>query len=550
MKTLINKRSTTLLFLCFFVLVSLGSAVPSPALAQCLASCPEGQVPTGNCPIDPGCDPSAASCPQGVYCSRAARTSTSRSRSSTRPTLPPINPFCFTKDECNPGRHASYGVASSFEVPECRAQHEEYVKAGYLYYCYANQPVIPLQVSIGGYKVQGLSEYIKRLYIYLVSIAGIVAGIMIVWAGVKWLTSAGIPDRITDSKKKIANAIVGLILVFGSYVIMQTINPSLVSFRVPPIKVPRQELLGVDRCVKRPEFGCGVRTKCDELRFIRAGNPPCPTGVGPGECIGQHCSGSNDCSRLNQAKVLSISDAGRGRDLAIGYEALMSNLLHLADLNRDQIGDRIGISGEDAEDYIEHAARSYDIDGGEAWACINKNLCSNCGALTPSGVIPPPSEDLQKLVTCISTACHCIVAYTGSPDNPDGEVVPNCQERLTTPTTEEAADVAIPCNRDEQCASRVCNTAINICGPSPSDEESATRCNRDQECSSRQCNTEITVARGGEGRCQEALSQPACAECDSNGVCASNICGTDDECAGMPGEEYSTDDDGDGEYCD
>ena len=76
-----------------------------------------------------------------------------------------------------------------------------------------------------------IAEYAAGLYKYLVSIAGILAGIMIVWAGVKWLMSAGNADMISDAKKKIGNAIIGIILAVGSYVILYLVNPDLVTFK-------------------------------------------------------------------------------------------------------------------------------------------------------------------------------------------------------------------------------------------------------------------------------------------------------------------------------
>ncbi len=61
-----------------------------------------------------------------------------------------------------------------------------------------------------------LANYLAAVYSFLISIAGIVAGVMIIWAGVKWLTSAGAPDRISDAKKKIADAAIRLVLILPS----------------------------------------------------------------------------------------------------------------------------------------------------------------------------------------------------------------------------------------------------------------------------------------------------------------------------------------------
>ena len=89
-----------------------------------------------------------------------------------------------------------------------------------------------------------ISVYLIGLYQYLVGIAAIVAGVMIVWAGFRWLTSGGSPDRIGDAKKKIAGALVGMALVFGSYMIVYLINPDLVFFK--PLRITKIERIELE----------------------------------------------------------------------------------------------------------------------------------------------------------------------------------------------------------------------------------------------------------------------------------------------------------------
>lgn len=89
-----------------------------------------------------------------------------------------------------------------------------------------------------------LTTYIVGIYKYLVGIAGIMAGVMIVWAGIKWLTSAGNPERIGDARKKIASALMGLILVLGSYVVLNLVNPDLVFLK--PLRVEFVEPILLD----------------------------------------------------------------------------------------------------------------------------------------------------------------------------------------------------------------------------------------------------------------------------------------------------------------
>ncbi len=76
-----------------------------------------------------------------------------------------------------------------------------------------------------------LAEYIAAVYKYAVAIASILAVVMIIVAGFQWTASGGSPDAITSAKKRIANAVTGLIIALGSYTLLYTINPELVQFR-------------------------------------------------------------------------------------------------------------------------------------------------------------------------------------------------------------------------------------------------------------------------------------------------------------------------------
>lgn len=94
--------------------------------------------------------------------------------------------------------------------------------------------------------------YVKSIYNYLVGIVGIVAAIVLMLAGVIWLTAGGSPDKVSQAKNLIAGSLTGLVLVLVSYVILRTINPYLVDFRdttIPKIKPPEKIFL----CVKYNE---------------------------------------------------------------------------------------------------------------------------------------------------------------------------------------------------------------------------------------------------------------------------------------------------------
>lgn len=76
-----------------------------------------------------------------------------------------------------------------------------------------------------------LAQYITGLTRFLVGIAGVFASVMLAVGGFQYLTAGGDKTRIEAGKKRIQNALTGLILALGSYVLLYTINPSLVAFK-------------------------------------------------------------------------------------------------------------------------------------------------------------------------------------------------------------------------------------------------------------------------------------------------------------------------------
>ncbi|MFA5024555.1 MAG: pilin [Patescibacteria group bacterium] len=77
-----------------------------------------------------------------------------------------------------------------------------------------------------------LSRYIKAIYNYGLGIAGILAAIVLMGGGILWLTSGGESSRITQAKDLIIGSITGLIILFCSWIILNTVNPNLLSFKL------------------------------------------------------------------------------------------------------------------------------------------------------------------------------------------------------------------------------------------------------------------------------------------------------------------------------
>ena len=58
---------------------------------------------------------------------------------------------------------------------------------------------------------------------YLMTFLGIIAVVVILFGGFKWMTAGGNEDRVADAKKLIVAGIIGLIIVLAAFAIVQFI---------------------------------------------------------------------------------------------------------------------------------------------------------------------------------------------------------------------------------------------------------------------------------------------------------------------------------------
>lgn len=88
-----------------------------------------------------------------------------------------------------------------------------------------------------------LAQYIVGVVNFLLGIVLLVATVMIIAAGFMWLMAGGAPEKITDAKKRITNAVIGLTLALATYLLLNLINPKLTSFEALKIGfVDREQL--------------------------------------------------------------------------------------------------------------------------------------------------------------------------------------------------------------------------------------------------------------------------------------------------------------------
>lgn len=84
--------------------------------------------------------------------------------------------------------------------------------------------------------VSTLPDFVIYIFNFAIMIGGLLAFLMILIGGVRYLISAGNPAAINDARDQIFSALLGLIILLASWIILNVINPQLVTFR--PILTP------------------------------------------------------------------------------------------------------------------------------------------------------------------------------------------------------------------------------------------------------------------------------------------------------------------------
>jgi hypothetical protein len=94
---------------------------------------------------------------------------------------------------------------------------------------------VPLeQEAFTGFDANGdtkLSQFLSQAFSFGLAIAAALSVIMIVWGGVEIMLSESVFKK-DDGKKKIQDAIYGLLLALVSWLILYTINPDILIFKL------------------------------------------------------------------------------------------------------------------------------------------------------------------------------------------------------------------------------------------------------------------------------------------------------------------------------
>jgi len=101
------------------------------------------------------------------------------------------------------------------------------------------------QITVGGelaplpgdYKPASVDfvDYIKALFPFMIFLTALASVGALIVGGFLYMTSGAIPSSLARAKSVMTDAIVGLIIALSTYLIINTVNPDILSLRKPGI---------------------------------------------------------------------------------------------------------------------------------------------------------------------------------------------------------------------------------------------------------------------------------------------------------------------------
>jgi len=158
----------------------------------------------------------------------------------------------------------------------------------------------------GDCSIPWIAEYIQFVYQYGLGIGGILAAVVLMAGGLIWLVSGGDVSKVSQAKSLIIGSITGLMILFGSYILLTQINPNLVSLRSISLKMIEQIIITADSEATTPialdmngisqalGINCGSDTVADIIKKSKGKvtyNNPNRGSIGPNNTIYNDCSG-------------------------------------------------------------------------------------------------------------------------------------------------------------------------------------------------------------------------------------------------------------------
>lgn len=209
----------------------------------------------------------------------------------------PLDTQCWTQQECHDyiatSKSASGSVtkSTSFSLPENWVPVAECpTTQGY---CYQSPPTIKLIIPLGQLgEVKGIAGYVAALFTIILALASILSVLIIMVAGLMWMTARGNPSAVGKARDLITSSLTSIVILMSVSAIASFIDPNLA--RLMPIKTPAMKTGNL----------ISQGTSCESL--IKT----------------YHMTVSPTSGKCGSAegKITDVGEAGKGSNIAMGVK--------------------------------------------------------------------------------------------------------------------------------------------------------------------------------------------------------------------------------------
>lgn len=149
--------------------------------------------------------------------------------------------------------------------------------------------------GIKRFSVPYLATYINAVYKYALGLGVLIAVIVLMYAGFRWMTSFGNTKAVEEAKTMVGNSVFGLFLLFSAFTILYYINPELPKLTALQILAPKQQ--SYEATDQEPSSYTAAQAQADGI----VGYSPATGGNGSGKdvalAIGAFPSNLKPCSQ-------------------------------------------------------------------------------------------------------------------------------------------------------------------------------------------------------------------------------------------------------------
>lgn len=178
------------------------------------------------------------------------------------------------------------------------------------------------EVSFAGKDEFGnIAQFIRYMYDWSMVAGAVLAVLVILGSGIQIAVSGGRSNMIKTAKGRITSALAGIVLLVGSFTILDTINPALVNLRLPQVWLIRQVEMQPQWCSEvegmgdKAKFALAIkkdqkkskkkkRSELEKKNFkytvsgtkaTKCGNEYYPRGKSGQTCTGDYCPNKKIC---------------------------------------------------------------------------------------------------------------------------------------------------------------------------------------------------------------------------------------------------------------